>query len=364
MKKYQVKHRPYEATFFRIIKRLLQKLHIDIPLFIGLCAATIMGLIILYSASDENITVILKQIGRFSIAFIIMIILAQIHPTKYKKWAVWIFSSSFLLILLVLLTGIISKGAQRWLNVGGLIFQPSELMKLAVPIILSWYLSEEHLPPSSKNVFVCFIIIALPAFIIMKQPDLGTALIVIISGIFVLFLAGVSRKFILGVLGLLGISAPIAWHFMHAYQKLRVLTFLNPQRNPLGSGYHIIQSKIAIGSGGFFGKGYLQGTQIHLHFLPENSTDFIFGVCAEELGFIGSMILIGIFLYILGRGLYITTQAKDTFSKLLAGSASEFVFLVDTLFQKNHLILLLFLIVLCDNRYLEDFFGDLKMLEL
>jgi rod shape determining protein RodA len=295
-------------------------LNLDMPLFVGLLILIIAGLFVLYSASNENWGLITKQIMRFAIAFVIMLLVAQIYPARYKKWAPWIFAISLVLLLLVLGVGAISKGAQRWLNLGLFTFQPSELMKLAVPIMLSAYLSEEHLPPNWRHIIICFVIIVVPVAIIAKQPDLGTALIIAISGVFVLFLAGMSWKFIGSVIGLLSLSLPFVWHFMHNYQRARVLTFLNPERDPLGRGYHIIQSKIAIGSGGFLGKGWLNGTQVHLHFLPENATDFIFGVCGEELGFIGCVLLLAVFLYIVGRGLYIAREAQDTFSRLLAGS--------------------------------------------
>jgi len=308
MKKYNLARKPYRF------------LHLDMPLFVGLLLLVIAGLFILYSASNENWSLVSKQIMRFAIAFVIMLIFAQIYPGRYKKWAPWIFAISLILLLLVLGVGAISKGAQRWLSLGLFTFQPSELMKLAVPIMLSAYLSEEHLPPNWRHIIVCFAMIIIPVLIIIKQPDLGTALIIAISGVFVLLLAGMSWKFIGSIIGLLTISLPVIWHFMRGYQRARVLTFFKPERDPLGRGYHIIQSKIAIGSGGFLGKGWLHGTQAHLHFLPANATDFIFGVCGEELGFIGCVLLLAIFLYIVGRGLYIARGAQDTFSRLLAGS--------------------------------------------
>ncbi len=328
MKQYNLIRKPYEPGYLtQLLHKIMQKLHIDIPLFIGLILLIIFGLFILYSAGNQNMGLLWRQITRLAIAIVIMVIIAQIHPVRFKKWAPWIYGIGFLLLLAVLAIGAMSKGAQRWLYLGLFTFQPAEIMKLAVPIVLSWYLSEEHLPPSWKNLFICAGLILIPAAIIAKQPDLGTAIIIIVSGIFVLLLAGMSWKLITGVIALAGLSIPIMWHFMQSYQKARVLTFFNPERDPLGRGYHIIQSKIAIGSGGFLGKGWLMGTQSHLHFLPENATDFIFGVCGEELGFIGCMVLLGIFLYIVGRCLYISSQCQDTFSRLLTGSLTLTFFL-------------------------------------
>ena len=194
------------------------------------------------------------------------------------------------------------------------------MMKIAMPMMLAWYLKDKNLPPDRKTLSMSLIILLVPVFIIAKQPDLGTALIIAATGIFVILLTGINWKLIGGSIIAIAIGVPFIWHFMHYYQKNRILTFLNPERDPLGSGYHIIQSKIAIGSGGFLGKGWLHGSQTHLQFLPEHSTDFIFAVCGEELGFIGCIVLIGLFTYLVARGLYISNRAQDTFDRLLAGS--------------------------------------------
>lgn len=311
----------YETPKWQIILRgIWQGLHIDIALLTGLILLTTGGLFILYSASNQNLVVVYNQIVRLLLAFLIMFIFAQIPPHKYKTWAPRIFIICLLMLFAVLGIGVISKGAQRWLNLGLFRFQPSEIMKLAIPLMLSWYLSDKNLPLKFKTLFVCCLILAIPAIMIAKQPDLGTALIVVSAGVLVLLFAGVNWKLIIGSIIVILSSLPIIWHFMRGYQRDRVLTFLNPERNPLGSGYHIIQSKIAIGSGGIFGKGWLNGTQSHLQFLPEHATDFIFAVCGEELGLIGCVILLSIFLYTIGRGLYISSQAQDTFSRLLSGS--------------------------------------------
>ncbi len=303
-----------------VLLRLLMRLHIDIPLLLGLLLLMAFGLFILFSASNQSFALVSKQISNLIIALIAMFIFAQIPPRKFKTWAPWIFGATLTLLFAVLVIGAISKGAQRWLNLGLIRFQPSEIMKLAVPILLAWYLGDKQLPPSLKEIGVCLIIIAIPAVMIAKQPDLGTALIITISGIIVLLLAGIRWKLFASFFVLMALSLPILWHLMHSYQRNRVLTFLNPERDPLGSGYHIIQSKIAIGSGGFFGKGWLNGTQSHLHFLPEHATDFIFAVCGEELGLIGCTALLVVLIYIVGRGLYISNHAQDTFTRLLSGS--------------------------------------------
>jgi len=312
---------PYQNSFLQsFLSRIWLYLHIDMPLLIGLLLLVIVGLFVLYSASGMNLILISQQLIRISIAFGIMIVFSQIPPRKYKAWAPWIFTISLMLLLIVLIIGAISKGAQRWLSFGLISFQPSEIMKLTMPIMLAWYLSDKCFPPTLYTIIKCGVMLIIPVLITAVQPDLGTALIIAFSGISVIFLAGVGWRLICGVNALGALSLPIIWHFMHSYQRARVLTFLNPERDPLGSGYHIIQSKIAIGSGGLLGKGWLNGTQSRLHFLPEHATDFIFGVCGEELGLIGCVVLLAIFLYIVGRGLYISSQAQETFTRLLAGS--------------------------------------------
>lgn len=304
-----------------------RRLHLDGPLLGGLCALITIGFIILYSAGGRELDVIMRQAIRLTMALGIMLILAQIPPGRYQAWAPWLFAIGISLLLGVLIGGRIGKGAQRWLDLGLLRFQPSEIMKLAVPMMLAWYLHPQRLPPNTTVLLISCMIIGIPALLIAKQPDLGTALLIAGSGLCVILLAGISWRLVGMLVVLASAAAPVLWHFMHDYQQERVLTFFNPERDPLGSGYHIIQSKIAIGSGGLFGKGWLNGTQSHLQFLPEHATDFIFGVCSEEFGFIGNIILISIYLFIIGRGIYISTQAQDTFSRLLAGSISLMFFI-------------------------------------
>ncbi|GAB4391713.1 MAG: rod shape-determining protein RodA [Gammaproteobacteria bacterium] len=304
-----------------------QRFHLDPVLLCGLLILISVGLVVLYSASSEDFGLVVRQIIRLSIALIVMIVVAQISPTLFKLWAPWLFSLGILLLLTVLLIGVIGKGAQRWLNLGIVNFQPSELMKLALPMMLAWFFSDCLLPPSFSRLLGAGVLILTPVILTAKQPDLGTALMIASAGVSVIFLAGVSWYFISTICLLAAAGAPILWHFMHNYQRQRVLTFLNPERDPLGSGYHIIQSKIAIGSGGLFGKGWLQGTQSHLDFLPEHATDFIFAVAGEEFGLLGACILVLIYLFIILRGIYITNQAQDTFTRLLAGSLITMFFM-------------------------------------
>jgi len=302
------------------LKSLTSRFRIDLFLLIGLMLLCAAGLFILYSASNQDKNVMMGQAIRFGLAFILMFILAQISPYQFKRFAPWFYGAGILLLAIVLGVGAISKGAQRWLSVGLFRFQPSEMMKLAVPFMLSWYLSEHPLPPRFKVLAMCALLILVPVILTAKQPDLGTALLIAASGVGVVLLSGIRWRTVFLLIVLVCTIAPLVWHHMHDYQRNRVLTFLNPERDPLGTGYHIIQSKIAIGSGGVFGKGYLDGTQSHLQFLPEHATDFIFAVCGEELGLMGSLALIGLYILLIARGFYISYHAQDTFSRLLSGS--------------------------------------------
>jgi rod shape determining protein RodA len=250
-----------------------------------------------------------------------MLAVAQISPRTIQNSAPWLFAAGLIMLIAVLLLGDIGKGAQRWLNLGLFRFQPSEIMKIAVPMMIAWYLSEATLPPRRLRLLIALAILILPTLLVAKQPDLGTSLLIASAGIFVLLLAGLSWKLILGSLIGLVASLPLVWNYLlHDYQRQRVLTFINPENDPLGAGYHIIQSTIAIGSGGIYGKGWLNGTQSHLDFLPERSTDFIFAVFSEEFGFLGILVLLAIYGSIIIRGMIIANQAQDTFGRLLAGS--------------------------------------------
>jgi rod shape determining protein RodA len=256
-----------------------------------------------------------------------MFMCAQISPMTWQRSAIWLYGSGLIMLVVVLLIGHIGKGGQRWLNFGIIRFQPAELMKLAIPLTLASYYHKITLPIRMNAVLIAVPLILIPAALTAKQPDLGTAILLFIAGASVLFLAGLSGKIMASIAGLLALLGPFAWYFLYDYQRQRVLTFLNPERDPLGKGYHIIQSKIAIGSGGVFGKGWLHGTQSNLHFLPEHTTDFIFAVCGEEFGFVGSAILITIYMLIIFRGFYITVNAQNTFSRLLAGSLTCTLFI-------------------------------------
>lgn len=297
-----------------------QYIHIDVLLFFFIFLLCTAGIVILYSASGQSMKTIELQVTRMLFSFLIMFMVAQIPPATLQRAAPWIYGLGLILLIVVLLIGHIGKGAQRWVNIGIMRFQPAEIMKLAIPLVLASYYHQIHLPITFRNVLVALPIILVPALLTAKQPDLSTACLLTISGASVLFLAGLSYRLILAALTFVGVCAPMAWYFMHDYQRQRIYTFLNPENDPLGSGYHIIQSKIAIGSGGLFGKGWLHGTQSNLHFLPEHTTDFIFAVSGEEFGFVGALILITLYLLIIARGFYITINAQNTFSRLVAGS--------------------------------------------
>lgn len=295
-------------------------LHLDIPLLVALIALAGLGLVILYSASGQDTDLLIRQGIRLGIAFGAMFVLAQIPSHYLEYWAPWLFGAGLILLAGVLMFGETGKGAQRWLDLGFFRFQPSELMKLAVPLMIAWYLSENPLPPNKQQLAIGVLIIIVPVLMIANQPDLGTAILIGGAGFFVLLLAGMRWRYLIFSALTVAASTPLLWYSLKEYQRDRVLTFLNPERDPLGSGYHIIQSKIAIGSGGLYGKGWLNGSQSHLEFLPERSTDFIFAVFAEEFGLIGIVLLLALYIFIVIRGLYIATQAQDTFNRLVAGS--------------------------------------------
>ncbi|MDH5518456.1 MAG: rod shape-determining protein RodA [Gammaproteobacteria bacterium] len=302
--------------------KLFQSLRLDPPLTMALLLLTACGLGILYSAGSQNIDLIFRQLTRLSLAFGVMVLMAQIPPQNFRLWAPWIFLLGIVLLTSVLVFGDVGKGAKRWLDFGVVRFQPSEMMKLAAPMMVAWFLADKPLPPSFKHLAVALILVIMPTMLIAKQPDLGTSLLIAAAGFFVIYFAGLKWRVLAGFAVLVAAMTPLVWHYMHDYQRRRVLTFLNPENDPLGSGYHIIQSKIAIGSGGLYGKGWLNGTQSHLDFLPERSTDFIFAVFAEEFGFIGVIVLLALYVFIVIRGLVIASQAQDSFGRLLAGSLS------------------------------------------
>jgi len=300
---------------------LIRRLNVDGPLLGGLLLISIFGLFVLYSAAGENLQLLINQAIRLGVALVAMLMVAQLPPDFLRRWTPWAYLVGLVLLVLVLTKGDVGQGARRWLDVG-VRFQPSEAMKLAVPMMTAWYLHDRQIPPKIRHLAVIALLIAIPTYMIAKQPDLGTSLLIAASGIIVIILAGVSFKLIFG-LGVLTVpGAIVLWNFMQDYQKQRVLTLLNPDSDPLGAGYNIIQSKIAIGSGGLFGKGWTNGSQAHLEFLPERHTDFIFAVLGEEFGLLGVLGLLILYMFVICRGLYIAVQAHDTYSRLLAGSIS------------------------------------------
>ncbi|OQW71011.1 MAG: rod shape-determining protein RodA [Proteobacteria bacterium ST_bin11] len=310
-----------------MLGNLLRKLHIDIPLFIGLLLICATSFVVLYSAGGQELPLLIRHATRMGFAVLLMIVLAHINPRRFQSFSVALFSVCVLLLLAVAVMGQISMGAQRWLDLGFFRFQPSEFTKISAPMMVAWYLSERALPPKPKHVLGAAILLMVPVLLIAKQPDLGTSLLVASSGAAVLFFAGLSWWFMLGIVALLASLTPVLWHFMREYQRNRVLTFINPEADPMGAGYHIIQSKIAIGSGGINGKGWLGSSQAELDFLPESSTDFIFAVFAEEFGLFGCVGLLVLYLLVISRCFYIAVQAQDTYSRLLAGSLA-FTFFV------------------------------------
>lgn len=300
---------------------LLYKIHIDAPLMLGLLVLMVVGLFTIYSAGGQDWGLIQRQTVRLGVAMFVMLAFAQISPNMFRRLSVAAYLVGILLLVAVLVVGVTGKGAQRWLDLGFFRFQPSELLKLAVPMMIAWFISRKNLPPRTITVLLALLLVVTPTLLIARQPDLGTSLLIASSGIFAIFLAGLRWKLMTFFVLALSAFMPILWFFlMKEYQKQRVLTFLNPESDPLGSGYHIIQSKIAIGSGGVDGKGWLHGTQSQLEFLPERHTDFIFSVFSEEFGFVGVFLLILLYLFIVFRGILIAIRAQEAYSKLLAGS--------------------------------------------
>ncbi len=304
-----------------LLARALRFMHLDGWLLVAIGGVLVVSLLALYSAEGQKMPELLDQVVRMLIAFGALLFMAQISPGWLRRGSPLVYALGLVLLILVLVTGDIGKGAQRWLDLG-VRFQPSEIMKLGVPLTLCWLLHERPLPPSFGILLVVVLIVVLPTGMIAVQPDLGTAILIVLSGAVVVFLAGLGWRYILAIAALAGAAMPALWLVMHDYQRKRILTLLDPESDPLGAGYHIIQSKIAIGSGGVFGKGWLNGTQGQLEFLPERHTDFIFAVIGEEFGLLGGLALLLLYLLIVGRGLYIAASAPDTFSRLLAGSLS------------------------------------------
>lgn len=309
-------------------RSLVGLLHIDVTLLVLLLLLMLVGLFTLYSASGQSQQIVVRQAVHLGVGLVVMLVGAQISPSAYRRWTPLVYGLGLGLLVAVMFFGVGAKGAQRWLDLPGLPrFQPSEIMKLGVPMMAAWYLADTVLPPQHKRVFAVIILVVLPGVLIATQPDLGTALLIITSGFLVLLLAGLHWGYLLSA-ALVSLPAGVAmWTFyMRDYQRQRVLTFLNPEREPLGAGWNIIQSKIAIGSGGVSGKGWLKGTQSHLDFLPESSTDFIIAVYTEEFGFKGAVALLVLYTLLVMRGLYIAATAQDNYGRLLAGSLTLIFF--------------------------------------
>jgi rod shape determining protein RodA len=300
--------------------RVLLELRIDGPLVVGLSLIAAYGLVVLYSASGQNLPTVLRTVARLVLGTIAMLLLARVNPNFLRRSTPWVYAAGCVLLLIVAAIGHVGMGAQRWLNLGLFRFQPSELMKLAVPMMCAWFLHERALPPGWGALATVGVLILLPVGLVAVQPDLGTAALIAVAGALVVVLAGLRVRFMAGLLALGATAAWFGWSFMHDYQRKRVLTFLNPQTDPLGAGYHIIQSQIAIGSGGVFGKGWMNGSQAQLEFLPERSTDFIFAVIGEEFGLLGLLLLLLLYVFVAGRAIYLATQTQDTYARLLAGS--------------------------------------------
>ena len=303
------------------------RLHFDIPLATTLALIAAFGLLVLNSAVHGDRAVLVNQLVRVGGAFALMFVLAQVDPRFYMRIAPTIYVVALVLLIGVLIVGARAKGAQRWLDLPGLPrFQPSEIMKLAVPLVIAWYFHDRPLPPSWRDLLVALALIAVPAALIVIQPDLGTAIMVAGGGVGVVFLSGIHWRILASAFALAVLLAPIGWLFMPEYQKSRVLTFLDPERDPLGASWNIIQSKTALGSGGFAGKGLFGGTQSQLEFLPEANTDFIIAVIGEELGLLGATFLLVLYLVAIARALLIAVRAPDTFGRLAAGSLALIFF--------------------------------------
>jgi len=301
------------------------KPRMDPVLLVLLALIMASGLIVLYSASGQNMAMLERQAMRLGLGIIVMLGISQVPPRILRLWTPWLYGIGIVLLLATWVLGV-GRGTQRWLDVGLLRFQPSEIMKLAVPMMVAWYLHPKVLPPGWRPVLITLGILLIPTLLIARQPDLGTALLVATSGVFTLYLAGLRWRVLFGFVGLAAAAAPVLWLVMKEYQRDRVRTFLNPEADPLGHGWNIIQSKVAVGSGGLTGKGWLNGTQSHLEFIPERHTDFILAVLSEEFGLIGVTLLMLAYLLLIARGLYIASVARHTGSRLLAGALSLTVF--------------------------------------
>ena len=302
--------------------RVLLALKVDGPLAVGLALTAAYGLVVLYSASAESTPMLVRTVLRLLLGIIIMLAVVRISPNLLRRASPWLYGLGIVLLLAVAAVGHVHLGAKRWLDLGPIHFQPSELMKLAVPMMCAWYLHERPLPPRWSDLGMLALIILAPVGLVAKEPDLGTAALITAAGAMVVFLAGLRARTLIALLLLALAAGAAGLRFMHGYQRERLLTFLNPEAHPLGAGYHIIQSQIAVGSGGLFGKGWMAGSQAQLDFLPERTTDFIFAVIGEEFGLLGLALLLLLYAFVIGRSIYLAMQCPDTFSRLLGGSVA------------------------------------------
>lgn len=308
-------------------KSLWDKIHLDPILLVTIAALLVFSALVVWSASGQDPGMMERKLAQIAMGFVVMVVMAQIPPRVYEGWAPYLYIVCIILLIAVDAFGAISKGAQRWLDLGIVRFQPSEIAKIAVPLMVARFINRDVCPPSLKNTGIALVLIFMPTLLVAAQPDLGTSILVASSGLFVLFLSGLSWRLILIAALLLAAFIPLMWFFlMHDYQRARVMMLLDPESDPLGAGYHIIQSKIAIGSGGLRGKGWLHGTQSQLEFLPERHTDFIFAVLAEELGLLGILVLLALYLLLIARGLVIAAQAQTTFGRVIVGGMMLILF--------------------------------------
>jgi rod shape determining protein RodA len=316
-----VRQLPESSRDFARTPPLARRLHIDLPLLLILLGLSAYGLVVLYSASGRQLEQVIRQGAFIGAGLVSMFVIAQINTQTLRLWTPWVYVLGLLLLVAVELAGVGAKGAQRWLAIPGLPrFQPSEIMKLVVPMMVASYLAAATLPPRFTRVCVSLLIVLVPTGLVIIQPDLGTSVLIAAAGCIVLFLAGLSWRYLAVVVIAVAIAAPVMWQYvLYDYQKQRVLTLLDPETDKLGAGWNIIQSKTAIGSGGLHGKGWLNGTQSHLDFLPEGHTDFIIAVLAEEFGFNGVLLLTSLYLLLIGRSFYISLRAQDSFSRLVVG---------------------------------------------
>jgi rod shape determining protein RodA len=311
-----------------ILGRIWEVLVRRIDPFLFGVAMTIVGfgIVTLFSAADQSIARVTNQAANLAVALVIMWVVANLSPQTLQRAAIPLYVVAVAMLVGVALFGVVVNGSRRWLNLGFMRFQPSELMKVALPLMLAWYFQKFEGRVGWKDFVVAGLLIVVPAWLVKRQPDLGTALLITASGFYILYLAGLSWKVMLGLGAAIGAAAPFVWSHLHGYQRERILTFIDPARDPLGAGYHSSQASIAIGSGGVVGKGWLNGTQTHLDFLPEKHTDFILAVFGEEFGLIGNLVLLVLYLLLISRGMVITANASTLFSRLLAGSVTLMFF--------------------------------------